>query len=312
MTRNITFARSSSTVDELRRIMVEGNVGRVPVVTDEGYDIALLERTARVEDVVGIATRTDVLAAYQGRWEQEEAQAAEAHVYTMQALAEHPFFGPLFRACSALSEDYAGVYLVGGFVRDLLLEQPNVDVDIAVEGDGIPVRHSSGGSAGRQGADPPEVQDGGRSAAAGGPGRSPRPGFARRGSPSTSTSPPPGPSSTTTRRRYHGWSTLPSARTSSGATSTINAMAVSLRGGDFGAVIDFFGGYRDLKEGGHPCGSTTWIHRGPHRIFRAVRYENTLWLPHGRAEQGVRQELCGDAPGGDLSSVRLREELIPC
>ena len=55
----------------------------------------------------------------------------------MQALAEHPFFGRLFRACSALSEDFAGVYLVGGFVRDLLLDQPNVDVDIAVEGDGI-------------------------------------------------------------------------------------------------------------------------------------------------------------------------------
>ena len=95
------------------------------------------ERSARVGDVIGIVTRTDVLAAYQGRWEQEQAEAAAPQVYTMQALAEHPFFGRLFRACSALSDDFAGVYLVGGFVRDLLLDQPNVDVDIAVEGDGI-------------------------------------------------------------------------------------------------------------------------------------------------------------------------------
>ena len=38
MTRAITFAKASTTVDELRRIMVEDNVGRVPVVTDEAYE----------------------------------------------------------------------------------------------------------------------------------------------------------------------------------------------------------------------------------------------------------------------------------
>src|SRR5690606_32189025 len=124
-------------MDELRRIMVEGNIGRVPVVVDEAYEDAVATGSAAVGDVVGIATRTDVLAAYQGRWEQESAIAPPPQVYTMGALADHPFFGRLFQACSALSEDYAGVYLVGGFVRDLLLEQPNVDVDIAVEGDGI-------------------------------------------------------------------------------------------------------------------------------------------------------------------------------
>ncbi len=137
MTRNIAFAKASTTVDELRRVMVEGNAGRVPVVTDEAYDAAVRDNSAKVGDLVGIVTRTDVLAAYQGRWEQERAEVAAPQIYTMQALAEHPFFGRLFRACSALSEDFSGVYLVGGFVRDLLLEQPNADVDIAVEGDGI-------------------------------------------------------------------------------------------------------------------------------------------------------------------------------
>jgi len=77
MTHNITFARSATTVDELRRIMVEGNVGRVPVVTDLAYEDAVAEKSARVGDVIGIATRTDVLAAYQGRWEQEQAETAE-------------------------------------------------------------------------------------------------------------------------------------------------------------------------------------------------------------------------------------------
>ena len=146
MTRNITFARTDTTVDELRRIMVEGNVGRVPVVKDEAYEQALERGSARVADVIGIVTRTDVLAAYQGRWEQDQMLLAEPPSYTMAQLADHPFFGRLFLACSALSEDFAGVYLVGGFVRDLLLEQPNVDVDIAVEGDGIDFAAGSPGS----------------------------------------------------------------------------------------------------------------------------------------------------------------------
>ena len=87
--------------------------------------------------MIGIVTSTDILAAHQGRWEQEQAETAGPQLYAMQALSEHPLFGKLFRACSALSEDFPGVYLVGGFVRDLLLDQPNADVDIAVEGDGI-------------------------------------------------------------------------------------------------------------------------------------------------------------------------------
>ena len=171
MTRNITFARASTTVDELRRIMVEGNVGRVPIVTDDAYESAVADGTASVDDVAGIATRTDVLAAYQGRWEQERRSAAEPQVCTLAELADHPFFGRLFRACSALSEDFPGVYLVGGFVRDLLLEQPNVDVDVAVEGDGIEFATRLAAQLGGRVRDPPQVQDGRRAASAVHPGR---------------------------------------------------------------------------------------------------------------------------------------------
>ncbi|MBN1631029.1 MAG: CBS domain-containing protein, partial [Thermoleophilia bacterium] len=85
MTRNITFARPSTGVDELRRIMVEGNIGRVPVVIDSAYEEAVATGSAVVGDVIGIATRTDVLAAYQGRWEQERAVAPPPQVYTMAA-----------------------------------------------------------------------------------------------------------------------------------------------------------------------------------------------------------------------------------
>ena len=55
---------------------------------------------------------------------------------------------------------------------------------------------------------------------------------------------------------------------------TINAMAISLQGRDFGTVIDFFGGYRDLRDGIIRVLHNLSFIEDPTRIFRAVRYEN--------------------------------------
>src|SRR5215218_4871554 len=44
---------------------------------------------------------------------------------------------PVLEAVVAVSAEYEGVYLVGGSVRDILLGEPNFDVDVVVEGDAI-------------------------------------------------------------------------------------------------------------------------------------------------------------------------------
>ncbi|OFW57140.1 MAG: hypothetical protein A2133_08880 [Actinobacteria bacterium RBG_16_64_13] len=309
MTRNISFARASTGVDELRRIMVEGNVGRVPVVVDEVYEDAAANQNARVGDVIGIVTRTDVLGAYQGRWEQEQAQAAAPQVYAMQALADHPFLGSLFRACSALSEDFAGVYLVGGFVRDLLLEQPNVDVDIAVEGDGI---HFGTRLAAQLGGRvrahrkfktavvllPPAIL-----------GDAPawlRP-----------AGEPFHVDVATTRTEFYDYpAALPRVEHASIRQDlfrrdfTINAMAISLMGLDFGTVIDFFGGYRDLREGVIRVLHNLSFIEDPTRIFRAVRYENRYGFRMDEQTKNFAKSCVDMHLVGDLSSVRLRDELV--
>jgi tRNA nucleotidyltransferase (CCA-adding enzyme) len=310
MTRTFTFARSTTTVDELRRIMVEENIGRVPVVTDEAYETAVTEGTAQIGDVIGIATRTDVLAAYQGRWEQEQAETAEPQVYTMQALADHPFFGRLFRACSALSEHFAGVYLVGGLVRDLLLEQPNVDVDIAVEGDGIDFANRLAAElGGRVRAHrkfktavlllPPAVL-----------GEAPT--WLR------SMGEPFHVDIATTRTEFYDYpAALPRVEHASIRQDlfrrdfTINAMAISLRGHDFGTVIDFFGGLRDLREGTIRVLHNLSFIEDPTRIFRAVRYENRYGFRMDEQTKAFARSCVEMHLVGDLSSVRLREELIP-
>ncbi len=309
MTRTITVAKTSTTVDELRRIMVAGNAGRVPVVTDEAYDRAMEERAARVSDVLGIVTRTDVLAAYQGRWERERAEVPSPQVYTMQALADHPFFGRLFRACAALSEDFAGVYLVGGFVRDLLLEQPNVDVDIAVEGDGIAFATRLAAELGGRVRPhrkfktavvllPPEIL-----------GEAPA--WLR-----TSGEPFHVDVATTRTEFYDYPAALPRVEHASIRQDlfrrdfTINAMAISLGGRDLGTVIDFFGGYRDLRDGVVRVLHNLSFIEDPTRIFRAVRYENRYGFRMDEQTRAFAKSCVDMHLVGDLSSVRLRDELV--
>ncbi len=108
--------------------------------------------------LVGVVTRSDVLRAL------GEQPAAEAEVETSLAdeLAGLEGLQGTFEAISAVSEPYDGVYLVGGTVRDILLGEPNFDVDVAVEGDAIELATKPRRRARGTGASAPEVRDRGR------------------------------------------------------------------------------------------------------------------------------------------------------
>ncbi len=91
---------------------------------------------------------------------------------------------------------------------------------------------------------------------------------------------------------------------------TINAMAISLRGRDFGTVIDFFGGLRDLREGIIRVLHNLSFIEDPTRIFRAVRYENRYGFRMDEQTKSFAKSCVEMHLVGDLSSVRLRDELI--
>jgi tRNA nucleotidyltransferase (CCA-adding enzyme) len=91
---------------------------------------------------------------------------------------------------------------------------------------------------------------------------------------------------------------------------TINAMAASLKGEDFGRLVDPFGGRRDLTARRIRVLHNLSFIEDPTRIFRAIRYENrygfrmdehTVSLAHACVDMGLV---------GDLSSTRLRDELV--
>jgi tRNA nucleotidyltransferase (CCA-adding enzyme) len=308
MSRNVVFAHESDTIDELRRLMADTNVGRLPIVRDESYERVEREGVLRVSDVAGIATRTDVLAVYQGESE-EEARLRAAQTCALEPLGGLPFFGPIFRSASALSEGYDGVYLVGGFVRDLLLHYPNADVDIAVEGDGIEFARSLARIlGGRVRAHkkfqtavvllPPEILGS-------------APDWLR------GLHEPFHVDVATARTEFYDYpAALPSVEHASIRQDlfrrdfTVNAMAVSLKADDFGTVLDFFGGLADLHAGVLRVLHNLSFIEDPTRIFRAVRYENRYGFRMDEQTKGLARACVDMHLVGDLSSARLRDELV--
>jgi tRNA nucleotidyltransferase (CCA-adding enzyme) len=275
MSSEVTTCGEDTPLPELTRLLRGSDAGRVAVV--------------REGEVVGVVTRSDLLRALGEPTAEEEAPAG---LDLSERLLAVPGLERVFEAVPAVGEGFEGVYLVGGAVRDLLMDEPSFDVDVAVEGDGIAfgralakalggrvVPHDKFGTA-------VVVYDGGRVDVA------------------------------TARTEFYDYpGALPAVEQASIRQDlyrrdfTINALAVSLKGEDFGRLVDFFGGLRDLEAGVLRVLHNLSFIDDPTRLFRAVRYENRYGFhmeAHtlGLARACVEMELVGE-----LSTARLRDEL---
>src|SRR5207302_3864097 len=222
------------------------------------------------------------------------ATATRPGVSLSNELAQLERLAPVFEAVAALSEAYDGVYLVGGTVRDILLGEPSFDVDIAVEGDAIALAQSLADALGGR---VRAHEKFGTAVVIYGEGERVDVVTAR-------------------TEFYDAPAALPTVEHASIREDlfrrdfTINAMAASLKGADFGRLVDPFGGRRDLEARRIRVLHNLSFIDDPTRIFRAIRYENRLGfrmddhterLARGTVEMGLV---------GDLSSERLRNELI--
>jgi tRNA nucleotidyltransferase (CCA-adding enzyme) len=275
MTGRVASASEEATVAEVQSLVLSAPDGRVAIVADER--------------LVGVVTRTDLIRVLRG------AETAREQVDSdlSQELAGIERLEPVLAAVAALGVDVP-VYLVGGTVRDLLLGEDGFDVDVAVEGDAIAVAralarelggrytaHEKFGTAIVQYGDSDRIDV-----------------------------------VTTRTEFYDAPGALPTVERASIREDllrrdfTINAMAVSLRPADLGRLVDPFGGRADLEQRVIRVLHNLSFIDDPTRIFRAVRYESrfgftmdehTVRLVHGCVEMGLV---------GDLSSARLRDELV--
>jgi tRNA nucleotidyltransferase (CCA-adding enzyme) len=187
----------------------------------------------------------------------------------------------------AAAKSDMGLYLVGGIVRDLMLGRPGNDIDMMVEGDALnlaanlhkkPVIHKKFGTAtfklGNYRIDLATC----RSESYDHPGALPavKPGTIKQD---------------LFRRDF-----------------TINALAVCLKPGRFGRLIDYYGGRQDLEDKLVRILHAKSFQDDATRIMRAVRYEQRLGF---KLETVTLKTLRSDLEMLDtISADRLRHELI--
>jgi tRNA nucleotidyltransferase (CCA-adding enzyme) len=235
-------------------------------------------------------TRSDLLRALEG----VEPAAEEPGYSLADDLLRIEHLRSVFDAVTSLGERAEGIYLVGGTVRDILLDEEGFDVDIAVEGDAIGFARALASALG--GRFTPHEKFGTAVVQYGARGRV---------------------DVVTTRTEFYGApGALPTVERAGLREDlfrrdfTINAMAVSLKPGDFGRLVDPFGGRADLATRVLRVLHNLSFIDDPTRIFRAIRYEaryglrleeHSARLARGTIEMGLV---------GDLSSARLRDELV--
>jgi tRNA nucleotidyltransferase (CCA-adding enzyme) len=242
------------------------------------------------EQLVGVVTRSDVLRAL---GEQPEVEP-EPEASLAGELAGLPDLQEVFEAVAAVSEPYDGVYLVGGTVRDILQGERSFDVDVAVEGDAIELARS--------------LAD-----ALGGRVRAHR----KFGTAVVLYGEEERVDVVTARTEfYDAPAALPSVEHATIREDlfrrdfTINAMAVSLKGSDFGRLVDPFQGRRDLEAKTIRVLHNLSFIDDPTRIFRAIRYESRFGFRMDDHTQRLARGTIEMGLVGDLSSARLRDELI--
>jgi tRNA nucleotidyltransferase (CCA-adding enzyme) len=267
-------------VSRVQQIMMEHDLGQVPVVSHG--------------QVLGIVTRTDLIKLWSAPRPSRQAQIASLLDRTLpESLLEL-----LHQARDEANDMGYSLYVVGGFVRDLLLGKPTLDVDLVVEGNAISLARRLAQTTGSR------VRSHGRFGTAKLILEEPRePGL------------PPTLDFVTARTEFYAHpSALPQVERSSIKQDlyrrdfTINTMAISLDRARYGELLDYYGGERDLHEGLIRVLHSLSFVEDPTRMLRAVRFEQRLGFEiEERTEDLLRSALdLLDRVSGD----RLRNELL--
>ena len=188
----------------------------------------------------------------------------------------------------------APAYLVGGLVRDLLLGHTNLDVDIAVEGDGMTFarrladRYGAGLKIFEKFATALVVfPDGFKLDVA-----------------------------TTRCESYAHPTALPTVKPSSIKDDlyrrdfTINALAIRLNVNRFGELVDLYGGLRDLEHKVIRVLHARSFVDDPTRVFRAIRFEQRFGFHIEKHTLTLLKEAAASDLVHRLSGPRLRNEVM--
>lgn len=252
MTRRVTTLPPDATLKDLTSTIVGGRQRLVPIVDNN--------------KVIGVVTRTDLINVFA----QEPGHMPEPRITggkernlgkLIQDRLPHASRDLLHLAGRLGRELGLPVYTVGGFVRDLVLQRPNQDIDLVVEGNGITLARALAKELNGRVREHQKFltsvviynDENGAEARI---------------------------DVATARLEYYEYpAALPTVELSSIKMDlfrrdfSINALAVRLDCEPFGQLVDFFGGQRDIKERVIRVLHTLSFVEDPTRCLRAVRFE---------------------------------------
>ncbi len=262
MQRNVHTLPPDASLANLIDIIVGARQSLVPIV-DAG-------------EVIGVVTRTDLINIFAEKPDEVPITLREGRKErTLIKLMRDRLPKDVYKLLEKIGKlgDKLGMatYAVGGFVRDLLLEKPNYDIDIVVEGNGIAyARELAKLLNGR-------IREHEKFLTAivifkDENGKKRHLDIA------------------TARLEYYQYpAAMPTVELSSLKLDlirrdfTINALAIRLENSVFGQLVDFFGGQRDINDRRIRVLHTLSFVEDPSRCLRAVRFEQRYDFKLGAA-----------------------------
>ncbi len=299
MSRPVLTVPEDATLVEMQQLMVSEDIGRLPVLDGQKRLVGLVSRQDVLNSLYGQAGGGALAHRGSDRKSRRSGLAASGNNLSRRLQS---FSAPIVEiikviGTAAQSADMTA-YAVGGFVRDMLLERANFDLDFVIEGAAIELaetlartdarfeimaRHERFGTANllfKDGGIEQEVD-----------------------------------LSTARTEFYEFPAALPEVEPSKLEQDllrrdfTVNALAVCINPSRFGELVDHFNGVRDLERKVirilHPF---SFI-EDPTRIVRAARFAGRLGfhLDPTTKEQAKRAVSMGIFD--DLGGVRIKEEL---
>lgn len=289
-------AEEDTPVIEIEKNMIELNQRFVPILKDE--------------KVIGVITRTDILRNLHEelirkfKIAQPKEQTEELRRNVTNLIKEYlpeEIYEILNIAGNLAQEKGYGAYLVGGSVRDLLMRLPSPDIDIVVEGDGILFAHDLSKRIGGR------LTSHARFATAKIMKEIKKDGNIKTIHIDIATA---------RTEYYESPAALPKVETSSIKKDlyrrdfTINALAVKLNTKDFGLLIDFFGGQRDIKDKKIRVLHNLSFVEDPTRAIRAIRFAEKLGFKISKHTENLIKLAVKMGIFEKLKGPRLYEELI--
>jgi len=296
MSSKLTTATLDTPVSVLKKMMIDHDIGRIPIL-DENNMLA------------GIVTRSDVIKATNSEVHQTHPSGSTV-VPTFTNLSKliserlPNRVVNLLRLLGLYGFDFnISVYVVGGFVRDLLLGIPNYDLDIVVEGNGIEFAKHVGRQLNATVVPYDKFftasvvfKDGFKIDVA------------------------------TARTEYYEQpGKLPQVDISTIKKDlyrrdfTINAMAIKLNPSEYGTLYDFFNCQKDLKDGIIRVLYNLSFIEDPTRMIRAIRFEqrydfkmepSTLELLKKNLEENYLERVSGARIRQEIEKILVEENSL--